>query len=265
VVLAAPAEVKRCRPAWKGVHERRKGEAHQAQVRGRAHRRQGDVEERLVRLQEGEPGRPDAAAEAEPMQNLCGQHEAHEAVGSGRLVVARDERTNPLLQLGSRETVELEQLRTHEAPPPRRGDHEEPVGELVEKERKEVQHASVGRVEREDSGVAVSLAEQRRKAHELDEQLVGGEPRCSDGQGVCCGLEDGFGRGVERVGMDLTDPLHQQAHVVGCRRARGGGGRLRRSGGESEHRYGDGQDAKPHSREFNRTKIRLTRLIGQWP
>jgi hypothetical protein len=245
LVLAAPAEVGGRRPSRQRVDERREGRAHEPQVDGSADRREGQVEGRLARLLEGEAGGPDAAAEVEPVKYLRGEHEAHEAVGSRGLVVARHERSNPLLQLGGRVAVELEQLRTHEAPPPRRGDHEEPVGELVEEEREEMQHTAVGRVEREDARVAVPLAEERREAHQLDEQLVGGEPRCSGGQGVRRGLEGRFGREVERVGMDLADPLHQQPDVV-CGGRAGRGSRLRRSCGESEHGNRDGKDAEPH-------------------
>jgi hypothetical protein len=261
VILATAAQVQRRRSPRERVDEPRERRLHQAQVPRRRDRRERDVGRSRARLLQREPRGARTAAQAEAVQHLGGQHEAHEAVGPRRLVVARDERPYPLLECVRGDTVDREQLRADKRAVPRRRDDEEPVAELVEVEREEVRHAPVRRVEREDPRVAVALAEQGREAHQLDEQLVGRKRRRADGQVVGGRLERRLGGRVERARVDLADALHQRADVVG---RRGGGGvrALGRTGCDGQGRCENREQDPVHEAYFTNTKIRLPRLTS---
>ena len=125
----------------------------------------------------------------------------------------------------------------------------------------DVQHPPVRRVEREDPGVPVALAEQVREAHQLDEQLVLRERRRTGGQVVGRFLEGGLGGGGDRVWVDLPDALHQRADVVG----RAGRRRVRaqgRTGCDGLGRCETEEQDPVHAADFTNTKINLPRLTS---
>ena len=193
------------------------------------------------------------------MQDLGRQQEAHETVVARRLVVARHERAHPPLEVVRGNAVEREHFRANERLPPGRGNDEEPVAELVEVEREEVQDAVVRRVEREDARVAVTLAEQAAEPHQLDQQLIGREAISASRELVRRCLEGRLRRRMERIRVSGPDSLHQQAHVVGCR-SRRGTSRTARPGRDDHCRGKNGKHDAPHGGDFSSTKTDVPRL-----
>ncbi len=156
----------------------------------------------------------------------------------------RDERPHELEEPPDRHPRDRDEPRPHQAVLAGLVDDEEAVREVVEPERVEVDLAAVPRVEREEAGVPVPDAGERRDAHEADEELVVAQARRAPGEPLDLGPEARAGDVPEESGVRRLERLAERPHVPG------GARRRRRRGvrrGDDDHGEGPEEHAcLPH-------------------
>ena len=118
------------------------------------------------------------------MEDLGG-HEVRVAVrGERERVVVRHERIDEAQDVRDRPPLDREQPAPDELRPARRGDDVDAVGELVRRDRVEVEDPPVAGRERVHVRVAVALSEEGDEPQELHQQLVVAQRRKSRDEAV---------------------------------------------------------------------------------
>ena len=106
----------------------------------------------------------------------------------------------------------------------------------------------MGGVEREDAAVAVALAEERDKTHELDQELVVAEPRAPLRQPVDDVAEIRLGDRVVRIRVIRLEPLDEPLQISRELRLRSLAPLRPAAAAEESREDEHGREGLPHAR-----------------
>ena len=169
---------------------------------------------------ERELGRTGTLDQAEPVEHLGDEREVRSKPPQVRVVVVRHERFDTPKDLLDRRALDGHDTGADQRPV-HGVDDMEPVAELVQAQRVEVQVALVARIRREEARVPVARAEEREDPEDPDQELVPRELGCRSGERVHLRPEALPRHASKRRGMDLLDLCGEKPHVG--RSVRGGG------------------------------------------